>query len=231
MTLQQQELEETKKYNELCEGLNQVWNDQPWFNKFMVDSNYRSYQWIRKNVLPSAAIIDVGAGWGTLPLRLALHGYTDLTVNEIDHTRIDHAKYLASLLNVKLKFREGSMFTLGDSEKYDVVSSVTWQHPQYPYEQVIKCLSSYLNPSGYLMLTFWNEDGNIDEARQEFLKHYTYVKGFGLPFPSIHQADIEHLYMENDLNVVHVDTSNTSPTPNMEKMQCTTPEHLIVGQK
>lgn len=220
-----------QRYNEMAKALNSHLGDSPWFNLFMTESNFRIYLWIKRNISKDASILDAGAGWASLPILLAKHGYADCTMNDSLPKRIRNAKRLAEKFGVEIKYRLGYMLQLDNSVKYDVVASATWQHPHYPYEKVVEYFASFLKPKGYLILTFWNEEGNIDEARQEFLKHYKYRKDFGKPFPSITPKALESLFTQHGLQPIHWKLENTPPTPNMSKMQCTTPEHIIIGQK
>jgi len=219
------------RYNRTAQTLNLRLGDSPWFNLFMTESNFRIYLWIKRNISKNASILDAGAGWASLPILLAKHGYADCTMNDSLTKRIKNAKRLAENFRVQIKYRLGDMLKLDNSVKYDVITSATWQHPHYPYDRVIDHFASLLKPKGYLILTFWNEEGNIGEARYHFLKHYPYPKDFGKPFPSITPKTLEFLFTQHGLQPIYWNLDNTPPTPNMSKMQCTTPEHLMIGQK
>lgn len=220
-----------KGYNQQAKAMNLYFQDAPWFDLFMTERNFTIYQWIKRHISKDSSLLDAGAGWGSLPILLAKHGYENCTMNEIIPERIEHSRHLASKFGVTIKHIQGDMLQLKNPPKYDVIVSATWQHPDYPYEKVVEKFSSLLNPKGYLILTFWNEDGNIMEARREFLRHYTYPKDFGAPFPSIKETDLIYLFERFSLKRVDVIAKNTPPTPNMKKMRCSTPEHFIVGQK
>jgi len=220
-----------QRYNRTAQTLNMRLRDSPWFNLFMTESNFRIYLWIKRNISKNASILDAGAGWASLPVLLAKHGYTDCTMNDSLPKRIKNARHLAKKFGVHIQYYLGDMLKLEFPVKYDVVLSATWQHPHYPYEKVVEKFAGLIKPKGYLILTFWNEEGNIEEARQEFLKHYKYQKDFGKPFPSITPKALGDLFIKHGLQPIYWSFGNTPPTPNMSKMQCTTPEHIIIGQK
>lgn len=220
-------------YNQIAKALNSRLGDSDWFNLFMTESNFRIYLWIKRHVSKGASILDAGAGWASLPILLAKHGYADCTMNDNLPKRVKNAKHLAEKFGVEIKYCLEDMLKLDDSIKYDVVASATWQHPHYPYEKVIEKFASLLKPKGYLILTFWNEEASscLEEAREEFLKHYKYPKDFGKPFPSTTPKKLSDVMEKHGVEFFEVYRQNTPPTPNMVKMQCTTPEHIIIGQK
>lgn len=221
------------RYNRTAQAMNLCLKDSPWFNLFMTESNFRMYLWIKWNISKNASILDAGAGWASLPVLLAKHGYKNCTMNDSLPKRIRNAKCLAEKFGVRIKYALGDMLQLDDSIKYDVVVSATWQHPDYPYEKVVAKFASLLNPKGYLILTFWNEENSpfLEKAREEFLKYYKYPKDFGKPFPSTTPKQLSDMMQKVGVQFFEVHRHNTPPTPNMSKMQRTTPEHIIIGQK
>jgi len=119
-------------------------------------------------------VLDLCGGPGNLGLALALRGYGDYLLGDIDTTRMRWGEIWWKRCGRKLAWQPLDVTKIALHDRsFDVVCLLGWEAPSLPYFYVLKECLRVLRPGGHLLFTYHEERG-IVEGNWDFDPERTY---------------------------------------------------------
>jgi ubiquinone/menaquinone biosynthesis C-methylase UbiE len=136
--------------------------------KYMFPFVAKAYEEIARKMPFHSKILDICGGPGNLGLGLALIGFEDYVLADIDEIRMRWGALLWRRFGRQLRWQKENALQMSfNDESFDVVTLLGWESASLPYSYTLKECVRVLRKGGTLVFTYHDVDG-IVEGRWDF---------------------------------------------------------------